>query len=167
MEFIKANQSDLDEIMKIIEFAQLHFKNEGIDQWQDNYPNHKVISQDIENKNSYVFKLEGKIYGTAAIIFDGDENYDSIYNGKWLSNDKYAVIHRLAIDFKHRGTGIASMFLKNVEKLCRSKSIFSIKIDTHKDNIPMKNLLLKNGYSECGVIYLKDKSQRIAFEKLL
>lgn len=167
MEFIKANNSDLDEIMKIIEFTQLQFKNEGIDQWQNNYPNHNVIKQDIEDGNSYVFKLEGKIYGTAAIIFDGDENYENIYNGKWLSNEKYAVIHRLAIDFKYRGMGIASMFLKSVEKLCRSKSIFSIKIDTHRDNIPMKNLLFKNGYIECGVIYLRDKSERIAFEKLL
>ena len=167
MEFIKSKTTDIDEIMKIIEFAQLHFKNEGIDQWQDNYPNHNVIEQDIINGNSYVFKLEDKIYGTAAIIFDKDENYESIYNGSWLSDDKYAVIHRLAIDFKHRGTGLASMFLKTVEKLCRSKSFFNIKIDTHRDNIPMKNLLLKNGYSERGVIYLKDKSERIAFEKLL
>ena len=43
----------------------------------------------------------------------------------------------------------------------------SIKIDTHKDNISMQKLLEKNDFKYCGIIYLEDGSQRIAFEKII
>ena len=39
--------------MKIIREAQLYFKEQGIDQWQNNYPNEDVIKNDIKNNNSY------------------------------------------------------------------------------------------------------------------
>lgn len=163
----KARKKDIGEIMRIIKDAQKDFKKQGIDQWQNNYPNHRVIEKDIENNYSYLLKKEGKILGTTAIIFDKEETYDVIYQGEWLSNGEYAVIHRIAIDINYRGTGLASGFLNEIEKLCMKNKVYSIKIDTHRDNIAMKKLLLKNGYKECGIIYLKDKSERIAYEKLL
>ena len=167
MELIKAKESDIDEIMKIIEMAQEHFKSEGIDQWQNNYPNHEVIKRDIENDNSYILKEGDKIVGTTAFIFDGEKDYDTIYEGEWLSLGEFAVIHRMAVDFRRRGTGLASIFLKEVEKLSMDREIYSIKVDTHRENIPMQKLLLKNAYKECGIIYLQDGNERIAFEKLL
>ncbi|HBN29292.1 MAG TPA: GNAT family N-acetyltransferase, partial [Clostridiaceae bacterium] len=48
-----------------------------------------------------------------------------------------------------------------------SKGVHSIKIDTHRENKSMQRLLKKNGFEYCGIIYLKDKSERIAFEKTL
>ena len=71
MEILKAKISDIDEIMDIIKVAQEDFKNKGIDQWQNNYPNADIIKEDIENNNSYVLKEEGKIIGTTALFFDG------------------------------------------------------------------------------------------------
>ena len=35
------------------------------------------------------------------------------------------------------------------------------------EDIPMQNLLKKNGFSYCGVIYLEDGGKRIAFEKII
>lgn len=40
--------------MEIIKQAQCYFKKQGIDQWQNGYPNSTVIKQDIEKKESYV-----------------------------------------------------------------------------------------------------------------
>lgn len=167
MDLIKAKESDINEIMDIIKIAQEHFKSEGIDQWQNNYPNHEVIKKDIDNNNSYILKENEKTLGTTAVIFDGDENYNTIYDGEWLSLGEYTVIHRMAIDFNQRGTGLASIFLKEIEKLSKDRGIYSMKVDTHRENIPMQKLLLKNEYKECGIIYLEDKAERIAFEKLL
>lgn len=167
MRFEKASELDIDKIMSIIETAQRHFKKEGIDQWQNNYPNPQVIRNDIENAYSYVLKEDGIIVGTVALIFDGEKTYEKIYEGQWLSRGKYAVIHRIAIDWNKRGTGLSSIFLEEIEKLTKSKGVYSIKVDTHRENIAMTKLLLKNGYKRCGIIYLEDKSERIAFEKLL
>lgn len=167
MEFSKANKSDIDGIMNIIKGAQEHFKSQGIDQWQNNYPNYQVIEEDIGNNNSYILKYKEVVIGTAFLSFEGEETYETIYGGKWLSHGEYGVIHRMAIDFDYRGTGVAYIFLKALEQLCIEKEIYSIKVDTHRENMPMQKLLLKNDYKECGFIYLKDGDQRIAFEKLL
>ena len=167
IEILKAKISDIDEIMNIIKVAQEDFKSKGIDQWQNNYPNADIIKEDIKNDNSYVLKEEGKIIGTTALFFDGERDYDTIYDGEWLSHGDYGVVHRMAIDFNYRGTGLALILLNKLEELCRENGIYSMKVDTHRENIPMSKLLLKNGYKECGWIYLQDGNKRIAFEKLL
>lgn len=167
MEFSKANKADIDGIMNIIKGAQENFKIQGIDQWQNNYPNYQVIEEDIVNNNSYVLKYEGAVIATTFLSFEGEETYETIYGGNWLSHGEYGVIHRMAIDFDYRGTGLSYIFLKALEQLCIDREIYSIKVDTHRENIAMKKLLLKNSYQECGFIYLKDGDQRIAFEKLL
>lgn len=107
------------------------------------------------------------IIGTAAVSFDGEKTYDSIYNGKWLSSGKYAVIHRIAIENSFKGSGLSSELLKNIEKMCLNKDVHSIKVDTHKENISMQKFLQKNGFQYCGTIYLEDGNPRIAFEKML
>lgn len=167
MEFKLAQKSDVDIIMNIINIAQAHFKDEGIDQWQNNYPNADVIERDIENGSSYVIEVGNMILGTVMISFDGEETYNKIYDGEWLSDGEYAVIHRMAVDFNQRGTGLASEFIAEIEKMCLERNTPSIKVDTHRENLPMQKLLLKNGYKECGIIYLKNGNERLAYEKLL
>ncbi len=60
MEFRKSIKSDIDSIMNIIKQAQEYLKNQGLDQWQNNYPNIDTINQDIDNVNSYVLVDNGK-----------------------------------------------------------------------------------------------------------
>lgn len=167
MKFRKADKSDVNNIMNIIQQAQEYFKEEGIDQWQNNYPNPETIKNDIDNEESYVLIKDNNIVGTTAVSFEGEPTYNSIYDGSWLSNDKYATIHRVAVDNKHKGLGLASEIINQAEKLCIKNGIQSIKVDTHEDNISMQKLLKKCNFKYCGVIYLEDKSKRIAFEKII
>ena len=81
MEFRKAMESDIDNIMKVIKQAQDYFKEEGIDQWQNNYPNPQVIRADIERGYGYVLLKEGKVVGTVSVSFDGERTYEKIYEG--------------------------------------------------------------------------------------
>lgn len=167
MEFRRAVEADIHSIMEIISEAQAYFKEHGINQWQNNYPNLEIIKNDIDNKNGYVLLKDNIVIGTAAVSFDGEKTYDSIYNGKWLSSRKYAVIHRIAIENSFKGSGLSSGILKNIEKMCLNKDVHSIKVDTHKENISMQKFLQKNGFQYCGTIYLEDGNPRIAFEKIL
>lgn len=45
--------------------------------------------------------------------------------------------------------------------------IDSIRIDTHRDNKPMQHLLNKNGFRYCGIIYLEDGDERLAYQRCL
>ncbi|NFT97850.1 GNAT family N-acetyltransferase [Clostridium botulinum] len=167
MEFKKSTEEDISNIMRIINEAQIYFREQKINQWQNDYPNIDTIKEDIKNDYSYVFLMDKQIVATLALSFDGEKTYDIIYDGKWISNNKYAVIHRMAVNNSHKGNGIASKIFKNREMICLEKGVHSIKIDTHVENKAMQNLLKKNNFHYCGIIYLEDNSKRIAFEKIV
>jgi RimJ/RimL family protein N-acetyltransferase len=167
MEFRKAVETDINYIMNIIRQAQDYLKEHGINQWQNNYPNVETISNDIANKNSYVLLKDDNIVATVVVSFDGEKTYDSIYEGQWISNNEFAVIHRIAVDNNFKGLGISTKIIKNIEQICLNKGVHSIKVDTHEENLSMQNLLKKNKFQYCGIIYLEDGSKRIAFEKIL
>ncbi|SDC13733.1 Acetyltransferase (GNAT) family protein [Terribacillus halophilus] len=101
------------------------------------------------------------------VTFKNEPSYDSIYEGQWLSNNKYATIHRVAVSNTHKGLGLSTEIIKYIEDLCIDHDVHSIKVDTHKENIPMQKTLKKNGFEYCGIIYVDSSSERLAFEKLL
>ena len=167
MKLRKSTLSDINSIMRIIEQAKEYFKENNIDQWQDNYPNYMTIKNDIDKEESYVLIDDNDILATVALSFNGEKSYDLIYDGQWLSNGNYAVIHRVAVDKNHKGKGLSGEIFNTLEKVCLDNNIHSIKIDTHKENTSMRKFLEKSGFKYCGIIHLADKSERIAFEKIL
>ncbi|MGL5345761.1 MAG: GNAT family N-acetyltransferase [Peptostreptococcaceae bacterium] len=167
MEFRKTSSQDIEYVMKIINKSQDYFKEQGIDQWQNNYPNSEVIQEDIDKDSSYVLLNNNQIVGTTALSFDGESTYDNIYEGEWLTTSDFAVIHRIAVDNSFKGLGFASKIISEVENICLLNNIKSIKVDTHEDNKSMQRLLDKCGFKYCGVIYLPDNAKRVAYEKEL
>ena len=167
MEFRQANISDLDQIVEIIELSKKYLKETKVDQWQDGYPTKEDLRRDIESGNSYVLTNKDEIVATTVISLDGESTYNSIFNGEWITNEEYIVMHRVAVHEKYKGKGIFKELIKEAESLALNKGIFSIKIDTHRDNISMQRAVVKNDFQKCGIIYLEDGSERIAFEKVL
>lgn len=167
MKLRKSTTLDIDPIMSIIGQAQRFLKEIGIDQWQNNYPNIETIESDIENGYSYVLIKDSVIIGTVAVSFDGEKTYDTIYDGKWISNGPYAVVHRMAVNDNFRGKGIGRIIIQNIENMALDNNVKSIKIDTHRGNLPMQNMLKNCGFQYCGIIYLEDGNERLAFEKTL
>ncbi len=158
---------DVHRVMEIIEQAQLYFKEQGIDQWQNGYPNTNVIKNDIHKNHSYILTKDEMIVATAVISFEEEPTYREIFEGAWKSHQYYAVMHRVAVDPSFKGKGIASEIIRHTELMCKQNGVSSIKIDTHEDNHSMQRSLIKNGFEYCGVIYLTDGSKRVAFEKTL
>ncbi len=167
MEFRQANISDLDQIVEIIELSKKYLKETKVDQWQDGYPAKEDLRRDIESGNSYVLTNKDEIVATTVISLDGESTYNSIFNGEWITNEEYIVMHRVAVHDRYKGKGIFKELIKEAENLALNKGISSIKIDTHRDNISMQKAVLKNDFKKCGIIYLEDGSERIAFEKVM
>lgn len=165
MIFRKSTEKDVKDIINIINEAKEFLKNNKVNQWQEGYPNEEVILDDIEKGYSYVLENKGVLLGTMALSFDGESTYEKIYEGQWLYNGDYGVIHRIAVNRKINIKGIGTELIKRSEEICLKKGIRNIKIDTHEDNITMQKLLDKNKFKYCGVIYLEGNVKRIAFEK--
>lgn len=167
MTFRKGNLGEAFVIYEIIKQAQEYMKKSGINQWQGNYPNEDTIKEDIEQGLNYVCSDGQDILATVAVLLDGEKAYDKIYEGKWLTEGKYAAIHRVAVDSNSKGRGLGSKMISYVEDICHKHNMKSIRVDTHKDNIPMQKMLNKNNFKYCGIIYLENGEERIAFEKVL
>lgn len=167
MEILRAKYSDIDEIMQIIVLNQRWFKENHIDQWQDGYPNSEVLRRDIDAHGAYKAVINNEIIGYFYLSFDGEETYRNIYDGSWSSDDKYAVIHRICLKPSYKGQGLSKEVMRSIEKMVLDHGYNTIRIDTHQDNFVMGSLLEKLNYHKCGIIYLKSKAQRIAYDKIL
>lgn len=147
-----------------------------VPQWQGEYPNSIDIITDIEHGVAYVAADEaGTILGTLALTFDGDDTYDVI-DGAWLTSSsstdaRYAVIHRCAVSAAAARQGIMTFMFEECEHLAVERGCESMRIDTHRNNLPMQGLIAKRGYTSCGTITLPSEGEidpeRLAFEKVL
>lgn len=156
---------DIPAIMEIIHDAKINLREQGSDQWQDDYPNIEVIEQDIYHKEAYIVLDEGVVCAYFCISFRGEDCYEQI-NGSWITSDDYAVVHRIAVKEGYTGKGISTMIFNKFEEICSKNSIPSIRIDTFEENKVMLNVLSKFSYTQCGSVS-SDNCTRIAFEKCL
>ena len=155
-----ATPQELEAIKEIYENAKLFMRSSGnMHQWTGDYPSRTLILRDIENGNCFVYEEGGEILGVFCLFEGPDVTYGRIDGGNWLDDSDYYVIHRIAM--KAHGKGIAQKCFD----YGMSKNNH-LRIDTHKDNIPMQRALLKYGFQKCGIIYLESGDERIAFEKL-
>lgn len=163
----QTTEQDLPRMMEIVRDAQAYMKNHNIDQWQNNYPNEEIFLEDIQKGGSYVLVDDEQVIGFCYIGFHDDPNYAYIEEGKWLNDQPYGVIHRIAIDEKRKGNGYATYFFKYAEEVAKEKDIHNLRVDTHENNLSMQSLVTKNGFIHCGRVYMEDHSPRFAYQKLL
>lgn len=151
---------DLPEVMAIYEFAREQMRLSGNpNQWKNSHPAQGLILEDIKNKTGFVLEKDGKICGAFAFIIGNDPTYNYI-EGKWKNDEPYGTIHRIASAGTNRG------IFSECLKFCESK-VSNIRIDTHGDNKIMQRVVEKNGFERCGIIFVADKSPRIAYQKVI
>lgn len=163
--FRKAVIEDKNSIWNIIKQAILRRKADGSNQWQDGYPNLQTIENDIAKEIGFVLVDDETIIGYCAALINDEPEYAKII-GKWLTNDDFVVIHRIAIDENYLGQGLSGKIIENVEKLAKENNIFSVKVDTNFDNFAMMKIFEKRGYQYCGEVYFRGSARR-AYEKVL
>ena len=165
MELRKAIFSEVITIWEILKQAIEQRRLDGSDQWQNGYPNQQTVYDDIANGYGYVITDHNEIIAYAAIIFGVEPAYNEI-KGQWLTNGDYVVVHRIATSNSVKKQGVATKLFKLIENLAIEHNVFSIKVDTNFDNIPMLKILEKLDYSYCGEIFFGSESRK-AFEKVL
>lgn len=161
MQIRKATTEDLISILQIIDQAREIMRETGnLTQWNDGYPSQGIIASDIAQSHGFVCVADNQIVGYFCFIkgTDPEPNYHFIENGSWLNNKPYGVIHRLASGRKIKGIANAAFDFAFA-------NTNNIKVDTHHDNIPMKNFLEKSGFAYCGIIYVNDGTARDAYQK--
>lgn len=158
----KSTLADLPIILNLRDQAREIMRSYGnVYQWPDGYPRDDMFRKDIELGGSHVMLDEmGTIVGTFALLPSPEVTYNKIYDGKWLDDAPYHVIHRIASTPSSHG------ILDAVLEYCES-IVPNIRIDTHEANIIMRKGLERHGYHYCGIIILLDGNPRLAFQKII
>lgn len=155
----KATYDDLPVLMDVFRKARGIMRSSGnMHQWNDGYPSETVVRKDIDNGHCVVLCEEGEVVATMAFIPGPDATYAEIYDGGWLSDAPYHVIHRIAV--AEPGHNAAKALLD-----WGFGQAGSIRIDTHKDNVIMQHVLSKYGFTHCGMILLANGDPREAYQK--
>ncbi len=161
----KARKEDLAACDAIYAAAKEYMHSNGNPtQWNGAYPCAEDTAADIEKGIGYVCEDEGEVVAVFAFEIANDSTYDNIYDGMWKNDEPYAYIHRIAV--KHHGRGIVGFCFSECFKMYPN-----LKIDTHKNNIPMQRALTRSGFEYCGIIYIdnpnatKEENARLAFQK--
>ena len=160
-----AQAGEVEACYHIVDEGREFQRSQGFVQWTDDYPNLDTIRRDVQAGKGYAVKVDGRLAGYLCIDFSGEPDYEQI-EGKWRSEQPYAVVHRMAFSGKFRGKGLADSVFALVEKLCADKNVGCIRIDTDFPNKRMQHVLEKNGFVRCGVIQFQG-NRRIAYDKLL
>ena len=162
----KAEISDLENIMKMYKSCVAGMIANGIDQWDESYPNTEVIMRDLIAQ-TYFVAIENEIIIAGINI---DQNQDDTYlalDGKDKKN-QFLVVHRLAVKVEFWNDGIGKSLMLFTENLVIEKGLNSIRLDTYSGNPKAMEFYRRLGYSELGTIDLKpNKDKYHCFEKII
>jgi RimJ/RimL family protein N-acetyltransferase len=159
MEIAKASMEDMDVLLAMYAFAREFMRSTGnVTQWEETYPPESLLVESIEQGKQYVCLREQEIVGTFYFGVEEEVTYQRIVDGHWLNDRPYGVVHRLASNGKARG--VARFCLAWCFEQCPN-----IRVDTHRDNRVMQKILEQAGYHYCGIIYVRNGTERLAFQK--
>ena len=179
-----ATPADIPALRPVFEAAKGIMRADGNhDQWSaPGFPDDSLLLRDIDQGGGFVIESferwpvaaghdEGNtvmpgltghlaaphIVAYFALLPSPEPTYDYI-DGAWLTDAPYGVIHRMASYPEVRG-----IFSTIIDYAASRYS--HLRIDTHRDNRIMQHLIEKHGFTYCGIIWLEDGTERLAYER--
>ncbi len=158
MKVIKATTAHLNAILEIYRAARSYMAASGNPhQWGGAYPPVSLVEDDICRQCLYLC-VEGEELLGVFFYSEEEEPTYRVIDGAWLNDRPSGVMHRVAV--ARHGCGVAGFCFDFCLERCRN-----LKIDTHRDNLPMQRALEKNGFVRCGKIRLENGEERLAYQK--
>lgn len=159
---------EVDTILALTRACGKHMRENGIDQWDENYPDRENLLKDLETETLFAYREADIILGIVVLNEAQDEEYREI---KWSTNDndRNIVVHRLAVLPEHQGKGIARKIMDFTEEYASNNAYDAIRLDTFSQNPRNQRFYTNRGYTDLGAVYLKYKKEHpyYCYERLL
>ena len=100
-----ATMEEIPVIWEIILQAKAQMYREGKHQWDENYPTVPILENDVRRGWGYVLVPsddDSDIIAYGAVVFDGEPAYKGLWDGQWLSEQPYVVLHRPQFQGRHQ-----------------------------------------------------------------
>ena len=127
-------------------------RKQGIDQWDELYPDKLLIMKDIL-LNQAVGYFDGcNLVGYMALNDEFAPEYNFV---KWNTNEPALIVHRLSVISAKQGNGIAGNMMLYAEQYAKENNYCSLRLDAFVKNPFANRLYLKLGYDKPGIIELR------------
>lgn len=158
----KANKREVVRLMDIVNAASASMSVQGIEQWDEVYPNANVLKRDIAEGNLYVLEENKIVQGMVVLNDFQDKEYADIC---WkYTNGKQLVVHRLCVHPNFQGKGVAKSLMAFAEDYARKNEYASIRLDSFTQNPTSEGLYTKLSYRKSGTVTFR-KGVFYCFEK--
>jgi len=143
---------DVDQVVAVLnQVKQAMFAN-GIDQWDEYYPNEETIRMDLQKQQAYVYTEQGGILAYMVLNETYDVEYDDL---NWNTPTPFLVIHRLFVQPAAQGKGLSSQMIQFAEAYAQANTYASIRFDAYALNETANAVYLKKGYTFVGTVQFR------------
>ena len=162
MEFRTATIDDLDALVALYGAATQDMLRQGIDQWDEYYPDREILTEDVESGDMTLGLLDGE----PACAWVVNREYEPEYvSGAWEhTGGDFCVLHRLCVNPELQGRGLAQQAMARMEKNALDKGFDSVRLDVFSQNLHAQRLYERLGYKRTGevrfrkgIFYLMEK----------
>jgi ribosomal protein S18 acetylase RimI-like enzyme len=146
----QATCEDVDGVLALVRDCVDHMRRNGIEQWDDAYPDRTTIEADARRCEAFVATLETGLVGYVALGERQDPEYAQV---PWeFTVGPTVVIHRLMVDPAYQGRGFAKVFMAFAEKQALTSGYRTVRLDAFVGNPRALRLYQGLGYREAGTI---------------
>ena len=147
MDSIKIIFNQVDEAIMIMREVSEWGRNKGFRVWPDEWlTKEELITEEAQPENFCIGKLDGKSV-CSFILQWSDSEY-------WGNSPKYEAVylHKFCVrrDFAHRE--MTKSVIESIKKLCKSKGIKYVRLDTGLDEKAVRKIYLRAGFKIVDII---------------
>jgi GNAT superfamily N-acetyltransferase len=110
---------ELELILVLTKACGKHMREDGIDQWDENYLVRASLLRDLEKDTLFAYREGDEVLGIVVLNESQDEEYGEI-NWSTSANHRDIVVHRLAVRPAQQGQGLTRSPMDFVEQWART-----------------------------------------------
>ncbi|MFK4566820.1 GNAT family N-acetyltransferase [Enterococcus sp. UD-01] len=152
MEIRLADPSDFNEIDHLLEAAKKQMAQAHIYQWTTDYPNQKIIQEDLAGQQLYTLIDQGSIVAVATLTTEAPADY---------------TLRRIATDPAYLANGYASILLNDIINRVKAKNGKHLYSSTNHSNLKMQNFFRKHGFEKVSEYKESEREHLGSFYKYL
>jgi ribosomal protein S18 acetylase RimI-like enzyme len=165
MRIVQAHQGHIPSVVRLIAACTQTMRAQGIDQWDEIYPNAEISAKDVDSRSLYVLEEGNRCIAAVALNQEQDQAYQQV---RWVGGEPVLVVHRLCVDPAYQGHGIGNRVMAFAEAHAQQQAYVSVRLDAYTGNPRAIRLYERRGYRQAGQVYFPRRILSfLCFEKIL
>jgi ribosomal protein S18 acetylase RimI-like enzyme len=140
-------------------------RREGIEQWDDVYPDEATLRADVQARTMHLATREG-LGLIGAFVLNDYQNPEYAQVPWTITSQRVAVVHRLMVAPRHQRQGFAHQLMRLAEKHAGDAGYDAVRLDAFSENPRALRLYRELGYRDAGSVMFR-KGLFHCFEKRL